>query len=165
MKRFPTEASCVPVLFSYKWPHGFRCPNCRHPHAYVIRTRRLPLYECGSCRHQTSLTAGTIFEGSRTSLRKWIAAIWLVANPKEGINAVRLRSIIDVTYKTAWAMLHKIRTAISCADEGSGLKSMCMALLPSMALNYIPVSILRRESNRLLWRLRWLRMGMDGTIK
>lgn len=122
MNRFPTEASCIPVLFSFKWPQGFRCPNCRHPKAYFIRTRRLPLYECGSCRHQTSLTAGTIFEGSRTSLRKWIAAIWLVSNPKEGINAVRLRSIIDVTYKTAWSMLHKIRTAISCADEGKRLE-------------------------------------------
>ncbi|MGG3838898.1 transposase [Paenibacillus thiaminolyticus] len=122
VNRFPTEASCVPVLFSFKWPHGFRCPNCRHHHAYVIRTRRLPLYECGSCRHQTSLTAGTIFEGSRTSLRKWIVAIWLVSNPKEGISAVRLRSIINVTYKTAWSMLHKIRTAISCADEDERLE-------------------------------------------
>nr|WP_246873779.1 DDE transposase [Paenibacillus dendritiformis] len=55
-------------------------------------------------------------------MRKWIAAIWLVSNPKEGINAVRLRSIIDVTYKTAWSMLHKIRTAISCADEGKRLE-------------------------------------------
>ncbi|WCR29653.1 transposase [Paenibacillus thiaminolyticus] len=122
MAQFPTEESCIPALFALKWPHGFRCPNCCHASAYVIRTRRLPLYECSACRHQTSLTAGTILEGSRTSLRKWFAAIWLVSNPKEGINAVRLSSIINVTYKTAWAMLHKIRTAISCADEEEQLE-------------------------------------------
>lgn len=117
MKQFPTEESCIPALFAQKWPRGFRCPNCRHTHAYTIRTRRLPLYECSDCQHQTSLTAGTIMEGSRTSLRKWIAAIWLVSCPAAGINAVRLSSIIQVTYKTAWAMLQKIRTAICCADE------------------------------------------------
>ncbi|WGU97413.1 transposase [Paenibacillus dendritiformis] len=77
--------SCIPALFALKWLHGFRCPNCRHVRAYVIRTRRLPLYECSDCRHQTPLTAGTILEGSRTSLRKWIGAIWLVSNPKNGL--------------------------------------------------------------------------------
>lgn len=120
--RFPTEDSCIPALFAFKWPHGYRCPNCRHTRAYVIRTRRLPLYECSACQHQTSLTAGTIMEGSRTSLRKWIAAIWLVSRRDEGINAVKLSSIIEVTYKTAWAMLYKIRTAISCADEQEQLE-------------------------------------------
>ncbi|MFD3273304.1 transposase [Paenibacillus dendritiformis] len=117
MSQYPTEESCIPALFALKWPHGFRCPNCRHTRAYVIRTRRLPLYECSDCQHQTSLMAGTILEGSRTSLRKWIAAIWLVSHPAAGINAVRLSSMLKVTYKTAWAMLHKIRIAISCADE------------------------------------------------
>lgn len=122
MEHFPTEESCVSAIFALKWPHGYRCPKCRHVRAYFIRTRRLPLYECRDCGHQTSLIAGTILEGSRTSLRKWIVAIWLVSNPKEGINAVRLRSIIHVTYKTAWAMLHKIRTAMSCADEEERLE-------------------------------------------
>ncbi|NGP57059.1 IS1595 family transposase [Paenibacillus thiaminolyticus] len=121
MNLFPTEEACIPALFASRWPHGFRCPNCRHARAYIIRTRRVPLYECSDCKHQTSLTAGTILEGSRTSLRKWIAAIWLVSHPDEGINAVRLSSVLKITYKTAWAMLHKIRIAISCADEGERL--------------------------------------------
>lgn len=122
MDRFPTDDSCIPALFELKWPHGYRCPNCHHIRAYVIQTRRLPLYECSACQRQTSLTAGTILEGSRTSLRKWIVAIWLVSRRDAGINAVRLSSIIEVTYKTAWAMLHKIRTAISCADEQEQLE-------------------------------------------
>ncbi|MCY9514270.1 transposase [Paenibacillus apiarius] len=112
---FPTETSCVPFLFQLKWPQGFVCPRCRHPYAYVIRTRRLPLYQCRVCSHQTSLTAGTVLEGSRTSLRKWITAFWLVSHTDadNGVNAVKLSAVIEVTYKTAWSMLHKIRAALS----------------------------------------------------
>ncbi|MCY9515676.1 transposase [Paenibacillus apiarius] len=119
---FCTESSCVPFLFQLKWPQGFVCPRCHHPHAYAIRTRRLPLYECRSCRHQTSLTAGTVMEGSRTSLRKWITAFWLVSRSDTGINAVKLSSIVKVTYKTAWSMLHKIRAAISQTDASQPLE-------------------------------------------
>ncbi|MBN3525303.1 transposase [Paenibacillus apiarius] len=115
-RHFHTESACVPFLYKLKWPEGFVCPRCQHTHTYVIRTRRLPLYECRVCRHQTSLIAGTVMEGSRTSLQKWLTAFWLVSRSDIGINAVRLSSIIEVTYKTAWLMLHKIRTAISRAD-------------------------------------------------
>ncbi|WP_019419302.1 transposase [Paenibacillus sp. OSY-SE] len=121
---FSTESSCVPFLFQLKWPQGFACPRCRHPHAYVIRTRRLPLYECRACSHQTSLTAGTVLEGSRTSLRKWISAFWLVSHTDadNGINAVKLSSLIEVTYKTAWSMLHKIRAAMSHGEANRVLE-------------------------------------------
>lgn len=117
---FRTEEACADYLFQKKWPNGFRCPRCRYDQAYIIESRRLPLYECRACHHQTSLTAGTILEGCRTSLRKWLFAIWLVSRHC-GINAVQLRSYIGVTYKTAWSMLHKIRQAISHADANQPL--------------------------------------------
>ncbi|WP_019422346.1 transposase [Paenibacillus sp. OSY-SE] len=123
-RQFHNESSCVSFLYNLKWPHGFVCPRCQHAHAYVIRTRRLPLYECRACRHQTSLIAGTVMEGSRTSLQKWLTAFWLVSRSDIGINAVRLSSIIEVTYKTAWLMLHKIRAAISRGDTVRPLAGM-----------------------------------------
>ncbi|MGZ9583609.1 transposase [Paenibacillus marinisediminis] len=119
---FSDEQVCVSYLYNLKWPHGFECPRCQHSHAYVINTRRLPLYECSACHHQTSLTADTIMENSRTPLQKWITAIWLVSQHNVNINAIKLRSIIQVTYKTAWSILHKIRSVISAIDVDSPLE-------------------------------------------
>jgi transposase-like protein len=68
MDRFSTEEACINYLFQVKWPHDFLCPRCETRQAYTIYTRRLPLYECTSCRHQTSLTVGTVMEGSKTEL-------------------------------------------------------------------------------------------------
>lgn len=108
-----SEQDCAEYLFRLKWPNGFVCPYCGHGHAYAITTRRLPLYECACCRHQTSLIAGTIMEGTRTPLTKWFTAIHRISDPEKGINAVTLRNLLQVTYKTAWSMLHAIRSAMS----------------------------------------------------
>lgn len=123
-QRFPTEVSCFSYIFKLKWPKGYRCPRCQSSSAYVIATRNLPLYECRFCHHQTTLTANTIMEKSRTSLRKWLLAIFLVAQPTN-INTVSLSEQLGVSYKTAWTMLHKIRKAIHHFDsehllEGTG---------------------------------------------
>ena len=118
--RFSTEKDCMDYLYQAKWPRGFFCPECGHSHAYVITTRNHPLYQCASCHHQTSLTAGTILESTRTDLRKWFIAFYLVSTPKS-ISAMKLMDIIRVTYKTAWTILHKIRHAISTEDASCPL--------------------------------------------
>ncbi len=110
-----TEEDCIELLFKVKWPDGFRCPVCTHPQCYVISTRRLPLYECMKCRTQTSLISDTIFRYSRTPLRLWFQAIFLHTRWR-GINALQLSEEIQVTYKTAWLMCHKIRYAMSRTD-------------------------------------------------
>jgi len=114
-EHFNDENACVRALFSARWPNGFRCPQCAYPYYYTIRTRRLPLYECLSCRTQTSPIVGTIMEGSRTPLRLWFQALFLHARPR-GISATRLAEMIGTTYKTAWLICHKIRHAMSTAD-------------------------------------------------
>lgn len=114
--RYDKEEDCIDALFHAKWPDGFRCPHCHCPQAYVISTRKLPLYECRSCKAQTSLIAGTIMEGSRTPLRLWFQAIHLHARPRS-VNALELSNLIKVTYKTAWLICHKIRHAMSQADS------------------------------------------------
>lgn len=113
LKRFDTEYECAAILFGFKWPNGFCCTRCNGREVYRISTRRLPLFECLSCKHQHSLTVGTIMEGSRTSLRKWFAAICLFSCIEQGISALGLSKAIEVTYKTAWLMLHKLRSALN----------------------------------------------------
>ncbi|MBX5437602.1 MAG: IS1595 family transposase [Alicyclobacillaceae bacterium] len=115
--KFPTDDACRNHLFSLRFPDGFRCPRCGHDRFYVIRSRHLLQCQSSACRHQTSLTVGTIFEKSRTPLRKWFWAIFLASHDKRGISALTLAREIDVTYKTAWAMLHKIRHAMRTREQ------------------------------------------------
>ncbi|MFD2328633.1 transposase [Cohnella sp. GCM10020058] len=112
MPRFSQE-DCEQSLFAAKWPHGFLCPRCGHSQYYEISSRQRPLFECRSCAHQTSLTAGTALEGSRTPLTKWFQAMFLM---QLGISARLLAELIGVTYKTAWLMNHKLRHAIGAWD-------------------------------------------------
>jgi transposase-like protein len=121
MSHFSSEDHCIQYIFHLKWPKGFICPKCSHRHAYITKTRRLPLYECGQCRYQASLTSGTIMEGSRTELYKWLLAIFLVSRTDEGTTATGLSSLIQVTYKTAWLILHKIRSMIQNSDTQNPL--------------------------------------------
>jgi transposase-like protein len=104
-------------LYQLKWPDGFECPRCGCGRCYIIQSRRLPLFECTECRFQTSLTSGTIMEGSRTPLSKWFTAIDLVARLTQGTTAVELSKTIQVTYKTAWLILHKIRHALGQYED------------------------------------------------
>ncbi|QGQ95715.1 DDE transposase [Paenibacillus psychroresistens] len=81
----------------------------------------MPLYQCINCHHQASLTVGTIMESSSTDLRKWFTALFLVSSTESGINALRLSNVLQVTYKTAWLMLRKIRQSITQADDAAKL--------------------------------------------
>jgi transposase-like protein len=115
-EQFPDEADCIALVEKLRWPGGYRCPSCDHNEAYRIQTRKLPLFECRQCGHQTSLTAGTFMHGSKTPISKWLLTIYLVATQARGINAVKLSEILGVTYKTAWLMLHLIRRTITMTD-------------------------------------------------
>lgn len=114
-----SEADCAGALFAAKWPDGFRCPRCDHPHYYEVASRGRPLFECRSCSRQTSLTAGTVLEGTRTPLTKWFQAIYLL---QIGISAKLLAELIEVTYKTAWLINHKLRHAIGEWDNDRPLE-------------------------------------------
>jgi transposase-like protein len=135
---YPTEETCADSLYASKWPHGFRCPECNHPQACRITTRRLPLYECRSCHHQTSLLAGTIMSGSRTPLLKWFLAFFLVSRTEQGTNAVQLRFALCVTYKTAWLILSKIRYAMSQADSATLLTNIVQVNIATYGRPYNP---------------------------
>lgn len=114
-ERFPDDAACREFLFRKRWPEGFSCPKCGHKQYYVISSRHL--YECAECGYQASVTANTIMHRTRTSLRKWFWAIYLVASDKRGCSATALKEQINVSYQTAWTMLHKIRHAMSLREK------------------------------------------------
>lgn len=109
-ERFFTEVACIQYLVSLRWPDGFFCPACDHSEAW--ETNR-GLFQCKHCRHQTSVTAGTIFHNSRKPLRLWFEAMWHITSQKYGANALGLQRILDLgSYHTAWNWLHKLRRAM-----------------------------------------------------
>lgn len=114
-ERFQTEADCIKQLESVKWPEGFECPRCSSRRCGSLATRRE--VQCADCRHQTSVTAGTIFHQTHTPLRKWFWAIYLASTDKGGLSASRLSKLVDVTVPTAWLMLHKIRRAMGQREQ------------------------------------------------
>lgn len=108
--RFGTEEQCREYLAKLRWPDGFVCPSCERRDGYMLKSR--PLYEC-PCRHQTSLTAGTIFQGTRKPLQLWFKAMYLVSVSKAGISATSLKRILGFkSDQTAWVWLHKLRKAM-----------------------------------------------------
>lgn len=108
--RFSTEEACRAYLQQLRWPDGFRCPKCGHAKAWPIGAR---LLQCAACGRQTSVTAGTIFQDTRTPLPTWFRAIWWVTSQKTGASALGLQQVLGLgSYQTAWAWLHKLRRAM-----------------------------------------------------
>ena len=115
-RRFSTELACRKYLEKRRWPKGFGCARCGGATASWIRTRRL--YQCHGCRAQVSLTAGTIFHKTRTPLRTWFWLILFMGQNKHGISMLQAQRWLRLgSYKTIWAMAHKIRTAMAHRDS------------------------------------------------
>ena len=115
--KYGTEEACEQALFQLKWPDGFKCPKCGSDHCTIVGGRRLPLYQCSECRHQTSATAGTIMQNTKLSLVKWFLALYFAATNKDGISGMALAKYISITLKTAWGLLQKIRSAMGERED------------------------------------------------
>lgn len=119
-ERFATEAACLDYLAAARWPDGFACPACGGRRAWVLERRHL--WECGECGQQTSVSAGTVMHGTRTPLRVWFWAAYLVATHHPGISAKQLQRQLGLSrYETAWLILQKLRRAM-VAPEREPLK-------------------------------------------
>jgi len=106
---FSSEAACREYLFSVRWPKGWRCPACGAMRGW--RNVR-ELVECRACGRQSSVTAGTIFHGTKRPLRLWFKAIFLMVTQKNGVSAKALQGFLGVSYPTAWTWLQKLRRAM-----------------------------------------------------
>ena len=114
MKRFSTEAQCQKYLAGLRWKSGYVCPKCGCRHAYRLANGR---YQCAKCRHQVSVTAGTVLHKTHMPLTQWFLAFYFVCQDKRGISAVHLEAMLGTTYKTAWFMLRRIRIAMGQRDK------------------------------------------------
>ncbi len=121
-RRFSDEAACRAYLFASRWPDGFRCPACGSEQVTAL-PRRL-LWQCSACRHQVSVTAGTVLHKTRTPIHLWFWAAYLTSTGTPGISAWQLQRQLGLRrYETAWMMLHKLRRAM-VAPERSPLTGL-----------------------------------------
>ncbi len=116
LQSFGTEVNCADAVQRARWPSGFRCPRCNAGAHCVLGTGSRRLFQCNSCRHQTSLTADTLFASTKLPLTKWFLAIYLISQAKTGMAALPLKRHIGVSYPTAWLMHHKIMMAMAARD-------------------------------------------------
>jgi hypothetical protein len=107
---FPDNASCASFLLKLRWPDGFVCPVCNQTSKTWLESRNR--LECRICHHQTYLTAGTIFDKTRTPLTTWFEAAWHLTTAKIGMSAKTLERTIGTSYEVAWMLLHRYRVAM-----------------------------------------------------
>lgn len=103
-----------------RWRNGAFCPYCGSTKIYHFGDKKT--HKCGDCRQRFSIKVGTIFEDSKIPLRKWLMAIWLLTSHKKGIASTQLARDIEVTQKTAWFMLHRLRAAATTKSFNAPLK-------------------------------------------
>ncbi len=122
IKYFSDPDVCLDFVAKLRWANGVACPTCGSTDVRFIKTRRI--WECKSQhpKRQFSVKVGTIFEDSAIGLDKWLAAIWMIANAKNGVSSYEVARNLGVTQKTAWFMMHRIRLAMgtdSCKLSGT----------------------------------------------
>ena len=116
MDRYRDETACIAALAELRWPNGFICAGCAGRLAYQLAARPR-VFECADCGRQHSVIARTVLHRTRTPLRKWFAAAWLIGQDKRGVSALFLARELALRYDTAWLMAHKLRHGLSERPE------------------------------------------------
>ena len=96
-------------------PTGFVCPHCGHDRGCQLNTHKLQ--QCNRCHHQTSITAGTIFDSTKLPLTVWFQAIYLMTQDKKGVSAMKLHRHLGISYNAAWRMKHKLMQVMMERDR------------------------------------------------
>jgi transposase-like protein len=112
VRYFADEDHCFEFMKAIRWEDGVPvCPRCGVYETSFISTRKI--WKCKGCKRQFSLKVGTIFEDSGLGFDKWLPAMWLIANSKNGISSCELARALGITQKSAWFMNHRIRLAMA----------------------------------------------------
>lgn len=114
-QRYQTEEACESCLFELRWPKGFVCPKCGGTGCYHLKGRRE--YICKHCHHQSSVTAGTVLHRTHLPLTVWFWAMYLISRDKRGISALQLSRELEISYSSAWYLLHRLRKAMGQRDQ------------------------------------------------
>lgn len=133
-REFPDEAACGEYIISHRWPNGFVCPRCGSQRGVRLRTRAFT-FECLACHRQTSATAGTLLHRTKLPLNVWFWAAHLFSTHSNSMSALQLKDQLGVNFRTAWLLLHKLRTAVADRDSEmlTGLVEIDQAFIPFRA--------------------------------
>ena len=110
IRYFSDEQVCIDTIAALRWPKGPVCPKCAKTEHYYLATQKR--WKCKACKKQFSVKVGTIFEDSPISLDKWLMALWMVVNCKNGISSYEVGRDLGITQKSAWFVLHRLRLAL-----------------------------------------------------
>jgi transposase-like protein len=110
IRHFSDEQVCIDTVAALRWPDGPVCPKCGHTEHYYLETQRR--WKCKECYQQFSVKVGTIFEDSAIALDKWLIALWMLVNCKNGISSYEVGRDLGITQKSAWFVLHRLRLAL-----------------------------------------------------
>jgi len=124
INRYGTEAQCEAALAQHRWPAGFHCPRCSAAEHYVVGHGARKLYQCRACRHQASLTAGTLMDSTKLPLRTWFLAIYLISQAKTGLSALALMRQLGTSYRTAWLIHQKVMATMAQRDSQTPLRGL-----------------------------------------
>jgi transposase-like protein len=117
---FTDPQNCLDYLVARRWPDGVVCPTCGSENVAFVPSRRVWQCKTRHAKCQFSVKVGTIFEDSAIPLDKWLAAMWMIANCKNGVSSWEIHRALGVTQKSAWFMLQRIRLALQAAISGGG---------------------------------------------
>lgn len=115
LDQYGKEEQCEMAVEQSRWPQGFACPKCGATVHCVVWHGKVKTFQCHGCRHQTTLTGGTIFHASKLPLQKWFQAMYFLTQSKNNVAALELKRLIGVCYRTAWRLKQN--------DDGTGSRS------------------------------------------
>ena len=121
MERYGTEEKCQATLVDSRWPSGFVCPECGGTRHSTFERKGLRYWQCSTCREQTTVICGTIFQATKLPLTRWFLAMHLLSQSKNSVSALELKRHLGVRYKTAWLMKHKLMQVMSVREESRQL--------------------------------------------
>jgi transposase-like protein len=110
IRYFSDEQVCIDTIAALRWPNGPACPKCGCGEHYYLATQKR--WKCKKCSKQFSVKVGTIFEDSAIALDKWLIALWMLVNCKNGISSYEVGRGLGITQKSAWFVLHRLRLAL-----------------------------------------------------
>lgn len=113
-RHYSDEQVCIDTIAKLRWPDGPACPKCGHKEHYYLATQKR--WKCKDCSKQFSVKVGTIFEDSPISLEKWLLALWMLVNCKNGISSYEIGRDLGITQKSAWFVLHRLRLALQAGS-------------------------------------------------
>src|SRR5258705_2296073 len=121
IRYFSDEQVCIDTVAAMRWPDGVACPSCQKKDHYYLESESR--WTCKECGRQFFVKLGTIFEDSPIGIDKWLTALWMLANCKNGLSSYEIHRAIGVTQKSAWFMLHRLRLGLQEPNLGTKLGS------------------------------------------